>query len=174
MKKIKLLTILLLVSSLTLFASVEDSLEITGYGVFRYFRDTRLEDKPFEFYFSIDTCREMVEYIRITYPYQSVRQDFDYLSVSSSTGEMILELGHAWTIDTRHSNGKKEYKGIYDDTIKDIFESLELIEILKGENLKVILSDNSGNTMALETDAEGCARVAEEYTFQRDSFSKVW
>lgn len=179
MKAIKLLGILgiLLIMSSALFASTaseEGGIEISRYAIFRYFRDTRLKDEAFEFYFSIDTCREMVEYIRITYPYQSVRQGFDYLDVSSDNGAMKLALGNAWSIEEKKVDGKKMYMGIYDDTIKDIYESLEFIEILKGDNLNVVLSDKSGNVMNLKTDSKGCYTVASEHTEQRDSFSKVW
>ena len=181
MKAIKLLGIfglIIVLGSASVFAagleSEESSIEITGYGVFRYFKSPDLADESFEFYFSIDTCREMVEYISIRYPYQSVRQGFDYLKVSSDVGEIVLELGNAWSIDQKIESGKKMYQGVYHDTIKNIYDSLELIEILKGDGVEVVLSDKSGNSMKLGTDSVALKAVASEYTSHRDSFSKVW
>ena len=181
MKTIKLLGIFVLImvlGSASIFAAgleqENNSVEITGYGVFRYFKSPSLSDEAFEFYFSIDTCTEMVSYLRIKYPYQSVRQDFDILTVSSDNGEIVLELGHAWSIDQKFEDGKRLYKGVYDDTVKDIYETLDLIEILKGENVVAILSDYKGNTMELSTDESGLRAVASEYMNQRDSFSKIW
>ena len=152
----------------------ENSIEITGYGVFRYFRSPSLKDEAFEFFFSIDTCTEMVAYVNIRYPYQNVRQDFDILTVSSDNGEIVLELDHGWSIDQKFVDGKKMYRGVYDDTVKDIYETLDLIEILKGENVVAVLSDYKGNSMNLSTDSAGLKAVASEYTSQRDSFSKIW
>ena len=175
MKAIKLLGISLFIifSSLSLFAE-EGGIETTRQAVFVYYRDTRLADDDFEFYFSIDSCREMVEYIRISYPYQERRQGFGELKASSSNGEITLKLGHAWTIDSKIENGKRYYKGIYDDTIKDLHQSLKFIEILKGEGLELVLSDESGSIMELVADETGLRSIAAEHSFNRDSFSKVW
>lgn len=178
-KLLGLIALIILSSSAALFSAADSSydnsfIDIERYTIFRYFRDSRLSDEEFELYFSIDTCTEMVEYLRINYPWQDERVDFDYLTLSSSNGSRVVTLDHGWVIDKKMSGGKYLYTGRYNDTLKDLYEALDIIEILKGEGLEVILSDKKGNSRKLEVNSAALASIASEYTAQRESFSKIW
>lgn len=152
----------------------ESTIYIENIGFYRYFHDERLKDSSFELYFAIDSCTEMTEFIRCSYDWQSKEQGFGYLVCSSSTGSMKLPLGNSYTIEKRLGSGGWEYSGRYNDAIFDIYDSLELMDILLGDDVKIHIEDKKGNTLSLSTDIEAIRAVINEYRKHRDSFSKIW
>ena len=66
-KRVLALVALVVLAAASVFASSSE-LYYTRAGMYTYYRIDTLKNSEFEFYFSIDSCTDIEEYIRINFP----------------------------------------------------------------------------------------------------------
>ena len=135
----------------------EPSLYYSREGMYTFYRIDTLKDSGFEFYFSIDTCTDMEEYIRIRYPNDIINPTTGSVSISSSNGEHTIKMEGAIQPDE---------KGYYLNFTIGEDDGEKASYILRGENISVSITDASGKSYSIKANQKGLNKMSiihEEY-----------
>lgn len=118
----------------------------TREGMYTFYRITTLKESEFEFYFSIDTCSDMEEYVRINFPKNITTPTMGEILLSSTSGNCKIKMEGSIQPG---ENGKYLFFTI------DEKDGLVASEVLRGNNIKVSILEKDGNVIELEPNQEG-------------------
>lgn len=154
--KLAIIALVLAVVLSSSLAASESKLYNTREGMYTFYRIDTLKDSGFEFYFSIDTCTDMEEYIYINFD-GAVPRNGGSVVLSSSAGEHAIQLEGV----LQPKDGKHYLKfTLFEE------DGLKASEILRGENISVKVVEKNGNVINIDSHQEGLnliGKVHEDY-----------
>ena len=128
----------------------------TRQGMYTFYKINTLQDSDFEFYFSIDTCSDMEEYITINFSSEVPRKG-GVVHLASSNGE------HEIKLEGVLQPGDKGHYLMFTVNEED---GVVASEILRGENIEIKVIEKDGNVIELRPHQEGLnliGNIHEEY-----------
>ena len=146
MKKRALTLVALLVLAVASVFAASSELYYSRAGMYTYYRINTLKESEFEFYFSIDSCTDIEEYIRINFPSNVVSPTMGKIRLSSSEGEHVIAMEG---VVQPGENGKYLVFTVGKE------DGMRASEILRGENIEVSILEKDGNVIELNPHQEG-------------------
>ena len=144
-KRVLALVALVVFAAASVFASSSE-VYYTRAGMYTYYRIDTLKDSEFEFYFSIDSCTDIEEYIRINFPSNIVSPTLGKIRISSSAGEHVIAM---------EGSIQPGDKGKYLVFTVGKDDGEKASKILRGENIEVVVIEKDGNVIELNPHQEG-------------------